>query len=259
MNPLRIEHHLVLPSTNDRALALARDGVEGGWVIVADMQTTGRGQRGAVWHSPSGDGLYASFLLRPRLSPECMSTVTLAAGVATYDAIEALMPGIVALKWPNDLLLKTQSCRGAKVGGILVESASDSQRVHYVVIGVGLNLRGQPETDVYRARSLESCGCPPPRDELLQQLGQALTRWVSVLADAGGRQIIHRAWEMRALGLGEPMELWEAGTVFEAQSFDGLAPDGALRVRLKDGIERRFMHGRLRLAAERRWVEFPSP
>lgn len=103
-----------------------------GTVLIADVQTQGRGRRGRTWHAPAGTSLMFSILLRPTCARKSWCLLPLIAGTALVDACLAaatLAPGRVTLKCPNDLLLD-----GAKAAGILVESAGDT-----VVAGMGIN------------------------------------------------------------------------------------------------------------------------
>ena len=113
-------------STNDVASTLAAQGVEGA-VVIADEQTAGRGRRGRTWFSPPGSGLYISVVLtlaRARVDRDrAMALLTLAAGVALAEAVEAVTGLSIEIKWPNDLLLG-----GRKLGGILAEAVASNAR-----------------------------------------------------------------------------------------------------------------------------------
>src|SRR5258705_9100925 len=78
----------VTTSTNDDAKRAAHEGAPSGAAFVADAQTRGRGRLGRTWHSPPGENLYASFLLRPALDPRRAPLVTLASGLAGGAAVE---------------------------------------------------------------------------------------------------------------------------------------------------------------------------
>src|SRR5512134_797669 len=94
----------VTDSTNRVAMEMAESGAPHGTVVVADAQTAGRGRRVRRWVSPPGKNLYVSLLLRPPVPTVEAPRLSLVAGVALADAIEAL--GVPAsLKWPNDLYL----------------------------------------------------------------------------------------------------------------------------------------------------------
>src|SRR5262249_5814013 len=121
-------------STNDEALARARAGAPHGLVIVADEQTRGRGRLGRVWHSPPGDNLYLSVLLRRDRPPAWALPLPLIAGVAVSDTLEGFSCG-TAIKWPNDVLID-----GRKVAGILTESSTVGGRLEAIVVGIGVNV-----------------------------------------------------------------------------------------------------------------------
>ncbi len=124
-----------IDSTNRYVLDEARAGAAEGLVVVADEQTAGRGRRGRTWTAPPGASLLVSVLLRPALPVGRIHVVTMAAGLALADAVEAAGVG-AELKWPNDLLVG-----GRTLAGLLAESeiAADGE-VRAVVIGAGLNV-----------------------------------------------------------------------------------------------------------------------
>ncbi len=106
--------------------------------MVAERQTSGRGRLGRRWVSPAHVNLYASVVLRPTLSPADAPQICLAAALAVARTLEPFAPGRVAIKWPNDCLLD-----GRKVAGILTEMDAELDRVHWVVLGIGVNLNVQ--------------------------------------------------------------------------------------------------------------------
>ena len=111
-------------STNDEARRLAEQGAPAGAVVVAAEQVKGRGRHGRGWDSPRGN-LYASLLLRPDCTIAVSAQLSLVASLALAEALVALAPADadVRVKWPNDVLI-----RGAKVAGLLLESAPGARR-----------------------------------------------------------------------------------------------------------------------------------
>src|SRR5262249_23189793 len=105
--------------------------------VVAESQTAGRGRLGRQWHSPPGCNLYCSIVLRPPLVPAAVPGLALVAGLAVADAVQVVAGARAALKWPNDVLLA-----GRKVAGILTELDAEVERVHHVIVGIGVNLNG---------------------------------------------------------------------------------------------------------------------
>ncbi len=113
----------------------AAEGAPEGALIVADEQLGGRGRLGRNWHSPRGQGLYFSLLLRPPIPPAQSMPITLACGLAVARGIGETCGRRCDLRWPNDVLLS-----GKKCAGVLVEMAAEGDRVSHVIVGVGVNV-----------------------------------------------------------------------------------------------------------------------
>jgi BirA family biotin operon repressor/biotin-[acetyl-CoA-carboxylase] ligase len=124
-------------STNARGLEMARDGAPEWTVVVAGHQTAGRGRLGRRWLDVPGRSLLCSVILRPRLTPNEVYLLTLAAAVSVIDA--ARLPGLDA-KWPNDIVVGERKC-----GGILAEADVQGGSVRHVVLGIGVNVSAGPE------------------------------------------------------------------------------------------------------------------
>ena len=155
-------------STNDVVRTRAAAGTAECLLVVADSQTAGRGRLGRSWHSPPGQNLYLSLLLRPALSARQASPLTLLAGAALAHTL-AEAGATPRLRWPNDLLLPAAGGL-RKVAGILTEMASDGERVRHIVLGVGLNVNSVefPPALAERATSLRlALGRPCDRTQLL--------------------------------------------------------------------------------------------
>lgn len=122
-------------STNIRARELAREGQPHGTLIVADAQTEGRGRQGRTWQSPAGGSIYMSVILRPEIPASKACMLTLVAALSTAEAIKECTGIDAGIKWPNDLVIN-----GKKVVGILTEMSAGTDKIDYVVIGVGINV-----------------------------------------------------------------------------------------------------------------------
>jgi BirA family biotin operon repressor/biotin-[acetyl-CoA-carboxylase] ligase len=224
-----------LPSTNDRARELADAGASHGEVVVAESQSAGRGRRGRNWASPPGRNLYLSVILRPNLPPQRAPEITLVASVAACDACRKA--GVeVGIKWPNDLLVG-----GRKVAGILTELSAEPDLVHWVVLGIGVNLNSGPGDFPAELRgqatslSIER-GQPVPRALFAAALLSELEQWLDRHA-AEGFGPIREAWRERSVTLGR-----EVRVDAEGGEISGVAEDidasGALLVRGKSGLAR---------------------
>jgi BirA family biotin operon repressor/biotin-[acetyl-CoA-carboxylase] ligase len=122
-------------STNDDAKALAREGAPAGTLVIADAQTSGRGRSGARWHSPAGENLYLSLVLRPTMAASAVTPFTLVAGLVVAAAIEERVSRATLVKWPNDVHVA-----GRKISGILVEGQVRGDALGSIVAGVGVNV-----------------------------------------------------------------------------------------------------------------------
>ena len=122
-------------STNAVAFRLAEEGAPEGTVVVADAQTAGKGRLGRVWLSPPGVNLYCSVVLRPAISPMSACQLTFLSVVAVARAVEKCTSLTPQIKWPNDILIG-----GRKVAGLLNEMNAETEKVNFVVLGIGVNL-----------------------------------------------------------------------------------------------------------------------
>jgi len=137
-NTADVEVHPIIDSTNSELMRRiqAKTALESGTVIVAEMQQAGRGRRGRVWQSPFGSNLYYSYFWRLDDGLQAAMGVSIAVGLAVYDAIKALYQVDVELKWPNDIYINKQ-----KLAGVLVELDGQPQGPCQLVIGIGINLQ----------------------------------------------------------------------------------------------------------------------
>jgi BirA family biotin operon repressor/biotin-[acetyl-CoA-carboxylase] ligase len=184
------------------------DGPEGPFWVVADSQSAGRGRHGRDWSSPPGN-LYATLALRGPFDPATAPQLGFAAGLALHGAVAeaaTLRPPDLAIKWPNDLLL-----RGAKLAGLLLEGLH-ARGEFAVLIGFGVNIASAPSTTPYPACSL----CPATEDRggaaegaiaMRQSVFTALTQhWIDAEAMwLSGFGHLRAAWLDVAYGLGSPI------------------------------------------------------
>ncbi|MFT8350561.1 biotin--[acetyl-CoA-carboxylase] ligase [Clostridium saccharoperbutylacetonicum] len=122
-----------IDSTNIKAKELAQQNVETGSLIVAEKQTLGSGRFNRKWVSPNG-GLWFTLVLRPNISPMEAPKITQIAAASVYKTLKDLNID-VNIKWPNDIHLKDK-----KLCGILAEMKCDMDSVHYLVLGIGMNI-----------------------------------------------------------------------------------------------------------------------
>jgi len=136
----RIQSVTETVSTNASAFRLAEEGAEEGTTLIADFQSGGKGRMGRVWASPPGVNLYCSVILRPDIKPVAAPQLTFLSVVAVARAIERLTDLKPRIKWPNDILVN-----GKKVAGLLNEMSAETDKVNFVVLGIGVNINMQAE------------------------------------------------------------------------------------------------------------------
>ena len=134
----KIYYFETIDSTQNFALELSRKPHENGSVVVAQQQTNGRGRLNRKWISPKG-GIWLSILLRPNFEIFQTSLFPMMTSLALAVAVEKKLNLNLELKWPNDLYL-----RGKKVAGILIDASIESNKIDYLVIGVGINFKISP-------------------------------------------------------------------------------------------------------------------
>ena len=123
------------PSTNSECMAVAPQQGEQVVVVVSEQQTSGRGRRGKVWHSPAGKNIYCSIGLSIDIEARYLGLISLQTGVSIVEVLRQNGFETVYLKWPNDVI-----CDGKKLGGILIETRVLDSGQFYLVIGFGLNV-----------------------------------------------------------------------------------------------------------------------
>ena len=125
-----------IDSTNTYAKSIAKKGAKEGTVVIAKTQTAGKGRLGRTFFSKL-DGIYLSVVLRPKFSAENIQFITVAAAVATANAIDEICGVNTGIKWVNDIYLN-----GKKICGILTETSinTETSTTDYAVLGIGINL-----------------------------------------------------------------------------------------------------------------------
>ena len=227
-----------IDSTNAEAARRAGRGETWPVCLVALRQSAGRGRRGRAWETAGGN-LAATFLLASDRPLADLAQLSFVAALAAADVLDAYLPAdLVTLKWPNDPMVA-----GLKAGGILLESGPLPGGEHWVAVGIGLNLAHSPVSAERPATNLAEHrgGRAPEVMEAAGLLRDGFQRWSAVWA-ARGFGPIAQAWTARAHGLGQACVARLVDETVEGVA-EGLDPDGALRLRLPDGMLRRITAG----------------
>lgn len=236
----RVCYEARMPSTNLRAREMARQGAPHGSLAVCDDQTAGRGRMQRVWKTPPGLALTHSLVLRPRLAPQEAQLITLAAAVASAQAIEDVCPQLRAgIKWPNDVLIGSGKCVG-----ILCEAAAAGDELAYIIAGVGINVNQTsfPEELSGKATSLRiECGRETDRWALLCAYLQHMEDAVDALETQGLPGILD-AYTRRSVTLGHTVRILSPTESYVALAC-AIDQTGALLVKDEQGAPRRVLCG----------------
>ncbi len=237
----RIYHFFKIDSTNSVAMQLGEAGEPHGAVVLAEEQTAGRGRAGRKWLSEKSAGIHCTVLVRPRIPPAYAPLLTLVAGLAAREAcaeeIGAANPEKNAvhnldIRWPNDLLFG-----GRKFSGILTEMHAEPDRVHYAVIGIGINVNQTKMpaelADIGTSLRIET-GKPHSRLQLLIRLLRHLDRYYNQFIAEGAEPILRRFAEVSTYFKGKHVKISTATETFTGITA-GLEPSGVLRVKRDNG------------------------
>ncbi len=226
-------------STNDVIEKLARDGVMEGAVVFAESQTKGRGRLGRQWSSPTRQGLWFSILLRPKLSPQETTQLTVASATALRRAIKTVAGLSAEIKWPNDLLLG-----GKKVVGILTEMSAEVDRVRHVILGIGVDVNQTefpPELRAIATSLKAEAGEEICRAELAVEILRELDFDYARIG-AGPFAAVADEWEAGCATIGRNVSVQMGSRLIRGRA-EALDDDGALLVRTEHGHLERVIGG----------------
>jgi len=229
-------------STNSQAMDLARKGAGEGTLVLAERQEAGRGRLGRRWFGAERQSLLFTLVLRPPLPSVAASQVTLLLAVGVAKALRRSTGLPAEIKWPNDVLIN-----GRKVCGILVEMQGQVDRVDFLAAGLGINV-GQAREDFPEELRHLATSLALEKGEPLERLGvlaavleECEALYLTFLRD--GFSVVLSAWEGLSCMAGRQVRAQASGGRIIEGMVSGLDPDGALRVRLDNGVQERLVAG----------------
>jgi BirA family biotin operon repressor/biotin-[acetyl-CoA-carboxylase] ligase len=236
-----IHHFQTIPSTNTEAYQLALRGAPEGEIVIAESQEKGRGRLGRHWGSPPFLNLYLSVILRPDIPPPQASLITLMAAVAVAEGIERFSGLHPVIKWPNDILLKNR-----KVAGLLNEIHSEMDRIHFVILGVGVNLNMDKKLFAKEIRGVATSlkmetGKTVSRKEFVPCLLEALEKWYTLFLREGGKPVLE-AWRERAQIRGKAVKVTSFGETLLGRAVD-VDSEGRLILETEKGERKSIVAG----------------
>ena len=227
-------------STNNDALAAARDGASEGTLFVTDFQTRGRGTRGRSWRSPRNTSLLLSTILRPKRALKPVE-LTQVAALGLCNGLRDAAGLDVRIKWPNDAMV-----RDRKIGGVLVEPLPGPPPAAVIGIGANLNVAASEIglADESVASVLDETGSRCDRELVIAAVVDALDRGVTERWKAGGRS--SRSGSALSAVMGRSVAL-RSGISLHLGTVSGFGAGGEIILDCEDGEQRRFSAGRLEL------------
>jgi len=233
-------------STNDVIEKLARDQVKEGAVVFAESQTKGRGRMGRKWISPARKGLWFSILLRPNLTPQEATQLTVASATALRRAIEDNTGVKAKIKWPNDILIGRK-----KVAGILTELSAELDRVKHIILGIGVDVNltatefPQDLRKIATSLKIES-GKTISRAELAVKILRELDADYARVCSGKFESVAHE-WEEQCGTIGHLVTIQVGDRKINGRA-ESLDDDGALLLRTEHGTLERVIGGDVTLA-----------
>lgn len=227
-------HYLqTCPTTQPIAHQLAQAGEPDGSIVICEEQTAGKGRLARAWTSTQGKGIWMSVIIRPEIPPTKAPQLTLVAAVAVTRAIEDIADVRAEIKWPNDLLINGKKCTG-----ILTELQADIDRVHAIILGIGVNVNQQlsdfPEDIQSIATSIQMVtGKPVDRAELVARILYHLEIYTDLYVQHGFEPL-KILWESYSCTLGKRIKAIMIHQTIEGVAL-GITNEGILQVKTDDG------------------------
>ena len=132
---IKIVHIYKTKSTQDSVIDYLKNDYHPSLLLVAKIQTKGRGRKQDDWFSPEG-GFWATLGLSTSLSLNESQLALFHFFTASLltRVIKEEYDLHVQIKWPNDILHENK-----KLAGILIDYVVSSQK-NYILVGMGVNL-----------------------------------------------------------------------------------------------------------------------
>ena len=221
-------------STNDAAFRVTKEKALNGTIILAEVQTLGRGRGKKLWLSPYG-GLWFSIIIKPKISPSKISIITLLSGLAVAETIKEMLNLDAKIKWPNDILIDN-----LKVAGILCESEILKNKIKKLVIGIGVNLN-LDEKDL-NILDIKATSCKIElqnevnKEKFLANLLQNLENYYNKMHIPSELKIMLNKLRKIIIPIGHNVEIKTESEKLSGYAFD-LANDGSLLLRIDNQVK----------------------
>lgn len=136
-------YHNKIDSTQSEIWRLIKkDEIINGTVVLADIQTDGKGTHGRTWYTEEENNIAFSLYITPNCNIKNLDGITLKIAQLIIGIFKDQYNIDLQIKLPNDIVFN-----GKKIGGILTETQTISEVVKYLVIGIGINTNKQSFND----------------------------------------------------------------------------------------------------------------
>lgn len=241
-----ISFNETVDSTNNVAKKMAEDGAAHGTLVVAEQQTGGKGRRGRHWVSPSGTGIWMTYILRPDITPDRASMLTLVAAMATAEGIQKHISrvgsdAVCAIKWPNDIVLNSK-----KIVGILTEMSAEPDCVNYVVTGIGINVNmTEFEEDIKENATsiLKETDCRMRRSEIIGTITKKFEEYYETFIKTADLSALADSYNSILINKGRQVRISASGGEEETGTAVGIDDRGGLLITRDDGTVRSVIAG----------------
>ena len=221
-------------STNNYARLMA-DKINSDFLVVADMQTLGKGRMGRSWSSPAGTGIFMSLCIKPEIAVEKASMITLVTAISICDAIEELYPISSTIKWPNDIVINSK-----KISGILTEMSSDMDGIKYIISGMGINVNNKEFPDDIKDMAsslLLETGILMDRAKLIAAVMYHFYRNMNIFLKTCDMSGLKENYEKHLANIGKDVNILDPKGSYQAVAL-GIDETGALLVNAEGKIKR---------------------
>jgi BirA family biotin operon repressor/biotin-[acetyl-CoA-carboxylase] ligase len=240
-------------STNLHAKRLAEQGFSDGMVIIADEQLKGKGRLGRAWSSPKGKGIWMSIMLKPNINPAQAAKLTLLTACAVNKAILHTCGIDAKIKWPNDIV-----CNGKKLCGILTEMIAELDEIHYLIVGIGINVNLDKDEFPEELHSIATSikiekGEEVSRKELVKSILNNFEVYYKRFLETGGISQFMPEYREKSAIIGKEVNIISSGTQLKGMVLD-ISEEGQLLVKLEDGRVKEIISGEVSIRALKGYI-----
>ncbi len=219
-----------ITSTMDFAKKLGERGEQA--LVIAEIQTKGRGRMGREWISPKG-GIWMSLVFKPPYSFKEIFILTYLSALAVIFSIEKVTNLKLTLKWPNDILYNEK-----KLAGILLEIKAELDKIHYVIVGIGINVNNHISSYQSSAVSLKDILQKEiEREKILKKFLQTYESLLKI-----NKKEILNMWIHKSSTIGKIVKIITSKEVLKGKAL-GIDEDGALILEAENKIIKKIYSG----------------